>query len=115
MPPLLSTHPHVRNTRLARRGPDDAGTSTRPSRDEDHLAARPVWRLAHLVDNVARGTQRSSHLVPVAKAQRGVRGQHRTIGLEDDGRAERDQLTADLEQLVSGLDTADPGHDGALA
>ncbi len=46
---------------IARRGPDDAGTSTRPSRDEDHLAAGPPWRLAHLVNNVARDTQRSGH------------------------------------------------------
>ncbi len=32
-----------------------------PSRDEDHLAAGPPWRLAHLVNNVARDTQRSGH------------------------------------------------------
>jgi hypothetical protein len=44
--------------------------STRPSRDEDHFAARAIWRLAHLVNKVARGTQRSRHLVLMAKAQR---------------------------------------------
>src|SRR5215211_803784 len=59
-----------------------------PSRDEDQLAAGPIWRLAHLVNHVAGGSQRRGYLVPVAKAQRGVRGQHRTIGLEDHGRAE---------------------------
>ena len=43
-----------------------------PSRDEDQFAAGTIWGLAHLVDQVAGGGQRSGHLVPVAKAQGGL-------------------------------------------
>jgi hypothetical protein len=46
--------------------------NARPSCDEDQLAAGTVWGLAHLVNQVASGSQRSGHLVPVAKAQRGL-------------------------------------------
>jgi hypothetical protein len=46
--------------------------SVGPSRDEDQLAAGTVWCLAHLVNQIGRGSQRSDHLVSMAKAQRGL-------------------------------------------
>ena len=67
------------------------GSLTHPPGDEDHLAAGPIRRLPDLVNHKAHGSQRSGHLVSMAEAQGGVRGQHGTIRLEDDGPTKRDQ------------------------
>src|SRR6185437_4247473 len=74
--------------------------------DEDELKPGPVGGVPDLVDGQAGLGQRVSELTAAAEPERGVRGQHRAVAVEHEGRPERDQVPLDLRQVYPRLDGA---------
>src|SRR4029077_20906336 len=80
--------------------------------DEDELEPGPVGGVPDLVDDQGGRGQRVGELTAAAEPERGVRGQHRAIAVEDEGRPERDQVPLDLGQVYPRLDGAGVRDDG---